>query len=98
MGPAAGHRAEISGWSPALAPEAINCTAPDTGNMEMLRAYGTPEQRARWLQPLLDGSMRSALAIAEPDAAASDVLVPRDTPGIEIGRNLPMSATRFSTG
>lgn len=143
--------AEVSGWSPALAPEAINCTAPDTGNMEMLRAYATPDQKARWLVPLLDGSMRSALAIAEPDAAASDpstvqttlrrdgdayvitgrkwfvsnvtdplcqvvlvvgrsapagpegsayscVLVPRDAPGLETGRNVPMFGYQVQYG
>src|SRR5690606_6945403 len=47
--------AEISGWSPVIAPEAINCQAPDTGNMETLDLFATPEQRERWLEPLPDG-------------------------------------------
>ena len=47
--------AEITGHSPALAPEALNCAAPDTGNMEILAEFGTPEQQERWLEPLLDG-------------------------------------------
>ena len=135
--------AELSGWSNDLAPEAINCQAPDTGNMELLHLLGTKEQQSRWLEPLLAGHIRSAFAMTEPDVASSDatniatrierdgddyvitgrkwwtsgamdprcavlivmgktdltapthrqqtmVLVPRDTPGVTIVRDLPV--------
>lgn len=64
--------AEISGWSVDIFPEAINCQAPDSGNMETIHLFGTVDQKKQWLEPLLEGTIRSGFAMSEPNVASSD--------------------------
>ena len=90
--------AELSGRSGAIAPEAMNCSAPDTGNMELLAMFGTDAQHAEWLRPLLDGRIRSCFSMTEPAVASSDA-TNMELRIIDDGDHFVVSGTKWwSTG
>lgn len=91
------HLAELTGHS-SLAPEIFNCSSPDSGNMEVLELFGNDEQKAQWLEPLLDGRIRSAFAMTEPQVASSDATNIRCEAKLENGEWLINGEKHYITG
>ena len=89
---------EEMGRSPAIAPMAFNCSAPDTGNMEILAEHGTEEQRQRWLDPLLEGEIRSCFSMTEPEVSGSDPTTLRTEAVLEDGEWVINGHKWFTSG
>jgi acyl-CoA dehydrogenase len=89
---------EEMGRSPAIAPMAFNCSAPDTGNMEILAEHGTNEQRERWLDPLLEGEIRSCFSMTEPEVSGSDPTTLRTEAALDHGEWVINGHKWFTSG